>query len=120
MDIRKLVYNSLIGDASLCALLADGANSVYTTYSEDAGTYPVVVISLVDDAPELHADNKEIASIIRFQATIITNDAEYDEIEKLVKKDMLALGAMRALSTEYRDKEHYRVLQFRIPNLQEE
>jgi hypothetical protein len=75
---------------------------------------------LVDDVPELHADNKEIASLIRFQVTIITEDAEYDEIEKLVKKNLIALGAMRVLTTEYRDKQHFRVLQFRIPNLQEE
>ncbi|MBO6177821.1 MAG: hypothetical protein J6O04_01435 [Selenomonadaceae bacterium] len=117
MDIRKLVYETLINDATLCALLAEGAKSVYTTYSEDAGTYPVVVVSLVDDVPELHADNKEIASLIRFQVTIITEDAEYNAIESLVKKDMLDLGAMRALTTEYRDNQHFRVLQFRIPNL---
>lgn len=120
MDIRKLVYKALIDDTSLCALLADGANSVYTTYSEDAGTYPVIVVSLVDDVPELHGDNKELASLIRFQVTIITEDAEFDEIESFVKKDMLALGAMRALTTEYRDREHFRVLQFRIPNLVQE
>lgn len=120
MDIRKLVYNSLVSDIALCDLLASGANSVYTTYSEDAGTYPVVVIGLIDDVPELHGDNKELASLVRFQVSIITKDAEFDAIEALVKKNLLALGAMRALTTEFRDKEHYRVLQFRIPNLVEE
>ena len=120
MDIRKLIYNSLIADADLCALLADGAHSVYTTYSEDAGTYPVVVISLVDDVPELHADNKEIVSLIRFQITIVTTNGEYDGLETLIKKDILGLGAMRVLTTEYKDNQHFRVLQFRIPNLIEE
>ena len=117
MDIRKILYEKLNNDKELTALLA--SNGIYTTYSEDAGTYPVVVISLVDDVPAIHADNTELASTTRFQISIITTDAEFDEIENIVKKDMLELGAMRRLSTEFRENDlHYRILQFVIPNLE--
>ena len=117
MDIRKLLYEKLNSDEALLTLLAP--NGIYVTYSEDAGTYPVIVISLIDDVPAIHADNREIASHIRFQISIITTDAEYDEIESLVKKDMSELGAMRRLTTEFReDNLHYRILQFTISNLE--
>ena len=117
MDIRKLLYEKLNSDEALLNLLA--SNGIYTTYSEDAGTYPVVVISLVDDVPAIHADNSEFASVTRFQISIITTDAEFDLIESLVKKDLFELGAMRRLTTEFReDNLHYRILQFTIPNLE--
>ena len=118
MDIRKLLYEKLNGSEELTALLAP--NGIYTTYSEDAGSYPVVVISLVDNIPAIHADNTELASVTRFQISIITTDAEFDKIELIVKKDMFELGAMRRLTTEFReDNLHYRILQFTIPNLEE-
>ncbi|MBR3721242.1 MAG: hypothetical protein IKN12_00585 [Selenomonadaceae bacterium] len=118
MGIRKLIYEKLHSNQKLTTLLAN--DGIYTTYSEDAGSYPVVVISLVDDVPAIHADNREIASHIRFQISIITTDAEFDEIESIVKKDLLELGAMRRLTTEFReDNLHYRILQFVIPNLEE-
>ena len=117
MDIRKVIFEKLNSDLSLTSILASGG--IYTTYSEDAGSYPVVVISLVDDVPAIHADNRELASHIRFQISIITTDAEFDEIESLVKKDMFELGAMRRLTTEFRENDlHYRILQFVIPNLE--
>ena len=117
MDIRKVLYEKLNSDKELTALLAP--NGIYTTYSEDAGTYPVIVISLVDDVPAIHADNRELASHIRFQISIITTDAEYDEIEHIVKSDMFELGAMRRLTTEFReDNLHYRILQFTISDLE--
>ena len=117
MDIRKLLYEKLNSDEALLTLLAP--NGIYVTYSEDAGTYPVIVISLIDDVPAIHADNREIASHIRFQISIITTDAEYDEIEHIVKKYMRELGAMRRLTTEFReDNLHYRILQFTISNLE--
>ena len=117
MDIRKVLYEKLNNDSLLTSLLAP--NGIYTTYSEDAGTYPVVVISLVDDVPTIHADNAELASVTRFQISIITTDAEFDEIENIVKKDLLELGAMRRLTTEFRENNlHYRILQFTIPNLE--
>ena len=117
MDIRKVIFEKLNSDLSLTSILASGG--IYTTYSEDAGSYPVVVISLVDDVPAIHADNTELASVTRFQISIITTDAEFDEIENMVKKDMYALGAMRRLTTEFRENNlHYRILQFVIPNLE--
>lgn len=116
-DIRKLVYDTLTADTALCALLATPTDSIYMSYSVDAGTYPVIVISMVDDVPAFHADNIELASIVRFQISIITEDAEYDTIEDLVKNDLINIGAMRSISTEYREKNlHYRILQFRIAN----
>ena len=113
--------DALKSNQSLCGLLAHRKRSVYYGYSEDAGTYPVVIVTIVDDVPSTHADNREIYGIVRFQVTILTRDAEYDAIEEQVKQSMLSLGAMRSISTEWKqDGIFYRAIQFRIGNFKEE
>ena len=68
MDIRKIIYDKLSADTELIKLLPD--NRIYTAVSDDAGTYPVVVLSIIDDVPSLHADDMEIHSDVRFQLYI--------------------------------------------------
>lgn len=119
MDIRKTIIDNLKANTALTALLANGAESIYYGYSEDSGTYPVVVVTLIDDVPDTHADNEEIYGIVRYQVSIITVDAEYDEIETQVKATMKSIGAMRSICTEFRDNNlYFRILQFKIGNYQ--
>lgn len=117
--MRKEIIDALKENASLTSLLASGADSIYYGYSEDSGTYPVVVLTIIDDVPDTHADNEEVYGIIRFQVTIITVDAEYDEIERQVKMSMKGIGAMRSICTEFKENNlFYRAIQFRIGNYQ--
>ena len=117
--MRKAIIDALKDNSNLTSLLSGGADSVYYGYSEDAGTYPVVVVTIIDDVPDTHADNDEIYGIIRFQVTIITVDAEYDEIERQVKLSMKDIGAMRSICTEFKENNlFYRAIQFRIGNYQ--
>ena len=117
--MRKEIIDALKGNPDLTSLLASGADSIYYGYSEDSGTYPVVVLTIIDDVPDTHADNEEVYGIIRFQVTIITVDAEYDEIERQVKLSMKDIGAMRSICTEFKENNlFYRAIQFRIGNYQ--
>lgn len=115
MDIRKIIYEKLSADTDLIKLLPD--KCIYTAVSENAGTYPVVVLSIIDDVPSLHADDLEINSDIRFQLTIITDDGEYDAIEQLIKNDMTEINATRKITTDIKEDNRYNhVLQYVISN----
>lgn len=115
MDIRKIIYDKLSADTELIKLLPD--NRIYTAVSDDAGTYPVVVLSIIDDVPSLHADDLEIYSDVRFQLTIITDDGEYDAIEQLIKNDMTEINARRKITTDIKEDNKYEhILQYVISN----
>ena len=115
MDIRKIIYEKLSADTDLIKLLPD--KCIYTAVSENAGTYPVVVFSIVDDVPSLYADDLEMNSDIRFQLTIITDDGEYDAIEQLIKNDMTEINATRKITTDIKEDNRYNhVLQYVISN----
>ena len=113
-DIRKEIYETLSKDEALTALLAEGKESVYMAISEDAGTYPVVVIKEVDNTPAF-ADDKELMNFIRYQITIVTHDGEFLEIERIILQDMYGLGFSRSTTTEWNQGgTYYRALQFII------
>lgn len=115
MDIRKMIYDKLSTNTELVKLLPD--DCIYTSASIDAGRYPVVVLSIIDDVPSMYEDDTETCSVIRFQLTIITNDNEYDAIEQLIKKDMNEIKAMRQITTDIKENEKYEhVLQYVITN----
>ena len=114
MDLRRELFTALTGDAALCALLPKGAGSVYMNLSTDASTVPALVCTVVDEVPAF-ADGAEVQLKYRFQVSIITADAEYDDIEAAVQRVVYALGATRAVSTEFIDGgHHFRVVQYRL------
>lgn len=109
MDVRAAIYGALTADTSLTKLA-----KIYMNDSKDSTTLPAVVVSIIDEVPHF-ADNGELLNVVRFQVTIITDDAEYDSIEALVKADMYGISATRVMSAEFLDeKKHYRVVQFKI------
>jgi len=103
-DIKLLVHDKLQSDAELLAMLPDG--KVYFGRSEDAGTYPVVVASEVDDVAVRHADDMELCRRLRYQLTILSDDGEVRGIEKRITEDMLELGFVRASSRDYMEDDH--------------
>lgn len=119
MDLRRELFTALTGDAALCALLPKGAGSVYMNLCTDASTAPAVVCTIVDEVPAF-ADDAEALLKYRFQISIITTDAEYDAIEAAVQRVVYALGATRAVSTEFIDDgRHFRVAQYRLMHKKE-
>lgn len=114
MDIRKEIFGALTADSQLIALLPKGAGSVYMNSSTDETSIPSVVISIVDEVPSF-ADDDEIITVCRFQVTIITSNAEYDDIEDRVQDVIYGIGATRVIATEFlQEKKHYRVLQYKM------
>ena len=53
MSAAKMVYQALVRSKELTHLLAHGKKSIYHGRSPDAGTYPIIVYSVISDVPVL-------------------------------------------------------------------
>ena len=62
MNVQERVYQALRKDAALSRLLAHDRRGpcIYHGKSPDAGSYPVLIYSVVSDVPALSADGEEI------------------------------------------------------------
>lgn len=112
IDRRKELYDALYNDATLCTMLAQGADSV-SAYYEDDMALPCIIVQEISDTPAQFVDDDENASKIRLQITIVTTNDEYEDIEHQVKTIIRVLGYTRQLSTVQRDNDkYYRILQY--------
>lgn len=116
MSIREKVFGALNVPAitDLLAKDADG-RCVYHLHSPDAGSYPIIVYSIVSDVPALHTDNAERKRRITARVTIMTADGQYTPVRAAVLDAMLGEGFMRAQETEfYNDGLYIFAMDFRI------
>ena len=94
MTVEERVYNALTGSATLVALLADGVNSIYNTRSDDAGTYPVIVFTLVSASPSLHADDELKAFETVYRISALTENGSTKALRSAIYKAMTDAGFM--------------------------
>lgn len=94
MTVEERVYNALTGSEALVSLLADGVNSIYNSKSDDAGTYPVVVFTLVSASPSLHADDTMIAYETVYRISALTADGSTKALRKAIYDAMIDAGFM--------------------------
>lgn len=94
MTVEERVYNALTGSEALVSLLADGVNSIYNTRSDDAGTYPVVVFTLVSASPVLHADNTMLAFDTVYRISALTDNGSTKQLRKAIYDAMTGAGFM--------------------------
>ena len=94
MTVEERVYNALTGSEALVSLLADGVNSIYNSKSDDAGTYPVVVFTLVSASPSLHADNELKAFETVYRINALTADGSTKALRKAIYDAMIDAGFM--------------------------
>ena len=105
MSIAKMVYQSLVRSKELTQLLAHGKKSIYHGRSPDAGTYPVIVYSVISDVPALSADGMELERRVTVRIHILTKDGRFREIHCAVQKTLLPLGFVRAQTQEFFEKD---------------
>ena len=53
MSTARMVYQALVRSKTLSQLLAHGKKGIYHGRSPDAGTYPILVYSVISDVPAL-------------------------------------------------------------------
>lgn len=96
MTLREMVFSALNVPAitDLLAKDADG-RCIYHIHSPDAGSYPILIYSVISDVPALTADGVEQERRVTVRIHICTKDAVFDDIFRNVNAAMLAAGFMR-------------------------
>ena len=105
MSVARKVYQALARSRELPQFLAHGKKSIYHGRSPDAGTYPILVYSVISDVPALSADGTELERRITVRIHILTKDGRVREIHCAVQKTLLPLGFVRAQTQEFFEKD---------------
>ena len=106
MSITEKVYQALSRSKELTSQLAKDRKGccIYHGISPDAGSYPILVYSLISDVPALMADGKEQERRITIRIHILTKDGKSSGIYIALQKVMLTLGFMRCQTIELAEK----------------
>ena len=104
MDVLQDTYKALQAQ-SITSLLASGAGSIYHGWSEDAGTYPVIIYGLASDVPALSCDNDEVAHEVTVRIHIVTKNGAYQPIYQTVQAEMKRRGYRRKMTNEINDED---------------
>ena len=106
MSITERVYQALQASKELTAQLAKDKKGrcIYHGISPDAGSYPILVYSLVSDVPALTADGLEQERRVTVRIHILTKDGRCGSIYHALQKVMLSLGFLRYQTTELAEK----------------
>ena len=105
MSVTRMVYQALVRSKELTQLLAHGKKGVYHGRSPNAGTYPIIVYSMISDVPALSADGLELERRVTVRIHILTKDGRFREIHKAVQNALLPLGFVRAQTQELIEKD---------------
>ena len=105
MSVAKMVYQALVRSRELTQLLAHGKKGIYHGRSPDAGTYPILVYSVISDVPALSADGTELERRVTVRIHILTKDGRFREIHKAVKSALLPRGFVRVQTQELVEKD---------------
>ena len=105
MSTARMVYQALVRSKELTQLLAHGKKGIYYGRSPNAGTYPIIVYSVISDVPALSADGTELERRITVRIHILTKDGRFREIHKAVQNALLPLGFVRVQTQEIVEKD---------------
>ena len=103
MNIKEQVYQALVKSKKLTALLAHDRKGrcIYPLRSPDAGSYPVLVYSVISDVPALMADGEEREGVVTVRIRSLIRDGNFDNIVREVERAMAGIGFVRAQATEF-------------------
>lgn len=104
MNIATQVYQGLSSSEKLLSQLHRGKNGIYHGRSPDAGSYPILVYSIISDVPALSADGIEQEHRVTVRIHILTKDGAYEQIESTVIAIMNDLGFRRLQSVEMAER----------------
>ena len=105
MSVARAVYQALSHSRDVTQLLAHERKGIYHGRSPDAGTYPIIVYSVISDVPALSADGAELERRVTVRIHILTKDGRFRDIHKAVQNALLSLGFVRAQTQEIVEKD---------------
>lgn len=103
MNIKEQVYQALSRSKKLTALLAHDRRGrcIYPMRSPDAGSYPILVYSVISDVPAVMADGEERERVVTVRIHILTKDGNFESILREVQRAMIGIGFVRAQTMEF-------------------
>ena len=103
MNVKEQVYQALVKSKKLTALLAHDRKGrcIYPMRSPDAGSYPILVYSVISDVPALMADGEERERVVTVRIHILTKDGNFESILREVQRAMIGIGFVRAQTMEF-------------------
>ena len=105
MSTARMVYQALVRSKELTQFLAHGKKGIYHGRSPNAGTYPILVYSVISDVPALSADGMELERHVTVHIHILTKDGRFREIHRAVQNALLPLGFVRVQTQELVEKD---------------
>lgn len=102
MNIREKVFAALMASATLTDPLVKDSRGqcLYHCRNPNAGSYPILIYSIVADVPAVVADGVELVRRVTFRVSILTSDGVYEPMYQEIVRIMLGLGFMRVQTTE--------------------
>lgn len=88
MTKLAVIMKTLKANEELCSLLANGKKGIYHLKSPSAGTYPILILSIISDVPHIRYDNSETISRQTLRVHIITSNGASDSIETELLKSL--------------------------------
>ena len=106
MNVAEKVYLGLMADRPLVKQLHKDCHGrcIYHGRSPDAGSYPILVYSVISDVPALAADGEELERRVTVRIHVLTRDGAADRIIDRVNAVMRSLGFVRAQSVEMAER----------------
>ncbi|MDY6268931.1 MAG: hypothetical protein SPL39_08175 [Selenomonadaceae bacterium] len=103
MNIKEQVYQALMRSKRLTSQLAHDRKGrcIYPMRSSDAGSYPILVYSVISDVPALMADGEERERVVTVRIHILTKDGNFESILREVQRAMIGIGFVRAQTMEF-------------------
>lgn len=95
------VMQALKNDTELCEMLAEGSKSIYHLQSPDAGSYPILVVSIPSDVPECESDDSETLHRVTIRIHILTENGAFTNIYNKVNEIMTGLRFNRKYAIEF-------------------
>lgn len=95
------VMQALKNDTELCEMLAEGSKSIYHLQSPDAGSYPILVVSIPSDVPECESDDSETLHRVTIRIHILTENGAFTDIYNKVNEIMTGLRFNRKYAIEF-------------------
>lgn len=100
-NIFAVVMQNLKENSELCEMLAEGSKSIYHLQSPDAGSYPILVVSIPSDVPEVESDNTETLHKVTIRIHILTDDGAFTNIYNKINEIMVGLRFNRKYAIEF-------------------
>ena len=116
-DFDVKITETLSDDESIVSMLGDGKNSIYNTFCDFKGKFPLIIFRKTGAFPQLSYDNRCHGQEVDYAVVVCTKDKELPALEKAVilameDADFNWTGTDMEFSPDY--KEFYAIINFNI------